>query len=90
MLQLKNEKTAALFEAATAQDQRINVPVNRKSDCHCHSYNGMLSDITPCAAERYIKSGGNLLVRKAPGSSVIENIQEPRLNETQFDNELND
>lgn len=90
MLLLKNEKTAALFEAATEKDQRINVPVNRKSNCHCHSFNGMLSDITPCAAERYINSGGNLLVRKTVAPPVIENNQGPIVNENQFDNESND
>jgi hypothetical protein len=63
MLTLTNTATAARFEALTTYDQFLYIPVE-KGNCGCTNYNGMLSNITPCAAERYIKQGGNLLKEK--------------------------
>lgn len=79
MLQLNNPETASKFEAATEHDQHLDVPVN-KGNCNCKSYTGMLSNITPCAAERYVVSGGNLLIRKVQSEEIINNIEDENEN----------
>jgi hypothetical protein len=80
-----NAKTEEQFEAVTKHDQKIMVPVNKKTDCaSCVSYNGWLSDITPCAAERYVKSGGNLIKAK---TTSVQNIVAPNVENTSNESE---
>lgn len=58
-IELVNKLTAENYELAFPElqltDQEINIPKH---------FMGMLSQITPEAAEVYIKQGGNLLVPK--------------------------
>jgi hypothetical protein len=60
-IQFTNPETAALFEALTEHDPFLDIPARRPATC----YRGLLSGITPEAAERYLRFGGNLLQRKA-------------------------
>ena len=59
-IELINKVTAEYYELAfpdqQTEDQRLTIP---------KTFSGMLSQITPEAAEIYIKMGGNLLVPKA-------------------------
>lgn len=65
-----NTNTAAEYEALTEYDQEVEVPV-LKVNCNCKNYKGMISDITPCAAKRYLEFGGNLIAKKE--TVLIEN-----------------
>lgn len=65
-MQLANPLTAEHYEpafGADQPDQRITV---------IKQYSGMLSGITPEAAETYLKQGGNLLKRKEkPAAAAV-------------------
>ena len=56
-----NAETADKFEALTHIDQYLDMPV-RKGQGTC--WRGMLSDITPDAAARYVRLGGNMIQEK--------------------------
>ncbi len=58
---LTNPETAERFEALTSIDQHVEIPA-RAGDGTC--YRGMISGVTPEAAERYVRFGGNLLREK--------------------------
>lgn len=56
-----NPETANAYKALTDVDQFVDIPArNGQGEC----YRGMLTNITPEAAERYIRFGGNLIGRK--------------------------
>lgn len=60
MITLSNAATAAAYEALTDTDQFVDIPARRPAKC----YRGMISAITPEAAERYVTFGGNLIAKK--------------------------
>ena len=60
-IEFTNPETAERFEALTHIDQHVEIPA-RVGDGTC--YRGMISDVTPEAAERYVRFGGNLLQEK--------------------------
>lgn len=64
---LANKVTAENFELAYPElqvtDQKITIP---------KIYNGMISDITPEAAEVYVELGGNLLVPKTKKPAPVK------------------
>ena len=68
---LTNSQTAEHYEpafGAEQPDQRITV---------IKQYSGMISGITPEAAETYLKQGGNLLKRKEkPASAAVSKKKE--------------
>lgn len=64
-IQLKNPETAAAFEPLTEFDQWVHVPALFGED---RCYRGMISDIWPMAAKRYVLSGGNLIRKKDEAS----------------------
>lgn len=66
---LTNPQTAALYKATTEWDQYVEVPA-RKGDGTC--YRGPISGITPDAAERYLRWGGNLIQRKPPVVAAVD------------------
>lgn len=81
-----NPETARLFEALTEYDQEVEIPPRPGGTCSCRAYRGKISDITPCAAERYVEYRGNLIAKKenpepAPIESGVES-QEPAVNTT--------
>lgn len=59
---LTDPVTANSFESLTEFDQFVDVPA-RKGFGTC--YRGKISGITPEAADRYVRFGGNLIQRKA-------------------------
>jgi hypothetical protein len=67
-IQFSNPKTAAGYEALTEHDQFLDVPAQKgKGTC----YRGLLSNITPEGAERYISYKGNLIQKKAGSASGL-------------------
>jgi hypothetical protein len=65
MIQFSNPETAKKFEPLTEIDQHVHVPKVPGEQC----YRGNLSDITPEAATRYVRWGGNLIKSKEPVTS---------------------
>lgn len=76
MLQLNDKATALMYEALTGIDQWLEVPPDRKNECKCKAYIGWLSNITESAAERYVKSGGNLLRAKTASEIDTSKVAE--------------
>ena len=72
LIKFTNPKTDEAYEALTEYNQWLEIPPDKKTDCNCQTYAGYLADITPCAADRYVKFGGNLIRRKetATGSQA--------------------
>jgi hypothetical protein len=81
MVELKDHATALEYEATTEYDQWLEIPPDAKNECKCQAYRGRLSNITESAAERYLKSGGNLIKRK---EKIVLSIN----NKNDFDNEI--
>ncbi|RYY94610.1 MAG: hypothetical protein EOO11_17520 [Chitinophagaceae bacterium] len=67
---LTDPATAERFVATTHIDQHVHVPARRPARC----YYGMISAITPDAAERAVRFGVNWIAEKpaAPASSDEE------------------
>lgn len=61
MIKFTNPETDATFEALTPVDQFVDVPAKRGTGV---CFRGMISTITPEAAERYCRFAGNLIRRK--------------------------
>lgn len=77
MIVLTNTDTAASYEALTDIDQFVDIPA-RKGQGTC--YRGMISAITPEAAERYVRFGGNLIARKqTPAAAAVEEKSEEKI-----------
>ena len=74
-----NPKTAELYEALTEYDHRLEIPA--EAGCGCQNYAGLLSNLTPCAAERYLKYKGNL-IRKKEIVAPIDSPAPPPAQET--------
>lgn len=81
-----NPQTAEAYEALTAYNQKVEVPVKEKG-CNCKNYIGMLSDITPCAAKRYIAFGGNLIRAKEQSAVPAASGQGAEVKATLNDND---
>jgi hypothetical protein len=56
-----NPETASKYESLTEYDLKLDVPC-RRGEGQC--YRGLLSNIDPAAAARYVRFGGNLLKEK--------------------------
>lgn len=80
---LKDHAAALEYEATTEYDQWLEIPPDKKGECNCKAYVGYLSNITEHAAERYLKSGGNLIKRK---EKIVLSID----NRTDFDSNPED
>lgn len=65
-----NPKTAESFESLIEVDQWVEVPP-RGENCNCKAYRGMISDIIPCAAKRYVEFGGNLIKAKEASPETV-------------------
>lgn len=63
-IQLTNRETAEKFEAVTSVDQWVWVPKSPVLPGNC--YRGMISNINPEAAARYVHWQGNLIKSKQP------------------------
>jgi hypothetical protein len=72
-VELKDHAAALEYEATTEYDHWLEIPPDKKGECKCKAYVGYLSNITEHAAERYLKSGGNLIRRKEQILLSIDN-----------------
>jgi hypothetical protein len=64
-----NTETAKNYVALTDVDQRLEVNFRRAEATPC--FNGFLSGITPAAAAKYVRLGGNLIREKTDAEKGI-------------------
>lgn len=65
-----NDATAREYDSLIEIDQWVHVPALFGED---KCYRGMISDIWPMAARRYVLSGGNLLRKKQTSEEASPN-----------------
>ena len=81
-LEFTNPEVAAQYEPLRSTDTKIHVPSGKSIPGQPKvGYSGMLSGITPEAAEKHIASGGNLLKRKENKSAVMPKGTKPEKEE---------
>lgn len=80
-----DKATALLYEPLSSIDQWMTVPAS--GGCNCKSWSGWLSNITEHAAERYVKSGGNLIRQKPAEEVVIKTDFEKIINQAKNTND---
>lgn len=97
MIEFTDSATALLFEALTEHDHWLEIPPDKKGECKCQAYRGLLSNIDEHAAERYLTFGGNLIRAKAENeidtstvAEIVKNTKQDIDNNNDFESEPNE
>jgi hypothetical protein len=75
MITFTDPATKILYVPLTEHDQWLEIPPDKRNECNCKTWSGKLSNITEHAAERYVKSGGNLIRAKTTEERETEKQQ---------------